>query len=47
MLLKYFCALFPPLLSEELSYQATHPRQDYAFIQVKPLGWHSFCGSMQ
>lgn len=47
MLLKYCCAVFPPLFSGKLSYQAMHSRQDYAFIQVKPLDWHSFCGSVQ
>lgn len=47
MLLKYFCAVFPPLLSGKLNYQAMHPRQDYTFIQVKPLDWHSFCDNRQ
>ena len=34
MLQKYFCAVFPLVLSWKLNYLAMHPRQDYAFTHL-------------
>lgn len=39
MLQKYFCAVFPPLLSGEPNYQAMHPRRDYAFTHLTVGVW--------
>jgi len=47
MLQQYFCAVFPPLLSGKLDYQAICAFDCGCLTRVKPLGWHSFCGSGQ